>query len=70
MVINTIIISVILVAIIMLALLVKLFFDKDAEFTIHSCAIDDGDSLGKDGACSKCKLKDLSNCPEKTKKPG
>ncbi len=63
MFINTLIISVILVAIVMLALGVKLLFNKDAEFTAHSCALDDGAS-DKNEACSKCDLKDLVNCPE------
>lgn len=63
MFINTLIISVILIAIIMLALGVKLLFNKDAEFTAHSCALDDGTS-DENEACSKCDLKDLVNCPE------
>jgi hypothetical protein len=53
---KTIIISVILVTIVMLALGVKLLFDKNATFTAHSCALDDGE-LSKDGACTKCQLK-------------
>lgn len=57
------IISVVLVAIIMLALGIKLLFDPKAEFSAHSCALEDG-SLDKDSACSKCQLKDLANCPE------
>ena len=63
MIFNTLIISVILVGIVMLALGVKLLFNKDAEFTAHSCALDDGTS-DKNEACSKCDLKDLVNCPE------
>jgi len=66
MFINTLIISVILVAIIMLPLGVKLLFNKDAEITAHSCALDDGTS-DKNEACSKCELKDLVNCPENEK---
>ena len=58
------IISVILVAIIMLALGVKLLFNPDAKFEAHSCALDGGD-LNKEGACSKCQLRDLADCPEK-----
>lgn len=65
MFIKLLIISVVLVAIVMLGLGVKLFFDKNAEFSIHSCALEDG-SLDKDGACSKCDLKDLADCPENT----
>lgn len=67
MFVNTLIISVIFVAIIMLALGVKLLFNKDAEITVHSCALED-DSLDKEGACSKCQLKDLADCPENKKK--
>lgn len=46
----------------MLALGLKLWFDPDAEFTVHSCALENG-SLDKNGACSGCQLKDLSDCP-------
>jgi len=60
---KVIIISLILVAFIALALGIKMLFDPKAEFTIHSCALDSGD-LDEDGACSKCQLKDLANCPE------
>jgi len=67
MFINTLIITVILVAIALLGLGVKLLFNKNAEFTAHSCAIDDDDSLDKEGECSKCQLKDLVDCPENKK---
>ena len=50
----------------MLALGVKLLFNKDAEFTAHSCALDDGTS-DKNEACSKCELKDLVDCTENKK---
>lgn len=66
MFINTLIISVILIAIVMLALGVKLLFNKDAEFTAHSCALDD-DTSDKNEACSKCELKDLVDCHENKK---
>ena len=58
------IIAIILMAIIMLALAVKMLFDPNAEFTVHSCALADG-SLNRDGACSRCQLKDPADCPEK-----
>lgn len=61
---KVLIISVILVAFIMLALGIKLWFDPDAEFSSHSCALESGD-LDEDGVCSKCQLKDLTNCIEK-----
>lgn len=59
------IISVILVAIIMLLFGLKLCFDPGSEFTLHSCAFEDG-SPDKEGTCSKCQLKDIANCKEKT----
>ena len=65
---KVIIISLILVAFIALALGIKMLFDPKAEFTVHSCALDNGD-LDKDGACMKCQIKDLADCPEKDKKP-
>jgi len=66
MIIKTLIISVILVGIVMLALGVKLLFNKDAEFSAHSCALDDGTS-DKNEAFSKCELKDLVDCTENKK---
>lgn len=57
------IISVILVSLIMLALGVKLLFDKNARFEVHSCALEEG-STDEFGACTKCQLKELANCPE------
>jgi hypothetical protein len=64
MIINTIIITIILVAIIMLALGVKLLFNKDAEFTAHSCALDDNKSQDGEPACAKCQIKDIADCSE------
>ena len=58
------VISVVLVAIVMLALGVKLLFDKNAKFPAHSCALGEG-SLNTDGACAKCDLSDLADCPER-----
>jgi hypothetical protein len=63
MLLATIIISIVLVAFIMLALGIKLIFNRDAEFIVHSCALEDG-KPDKDGACSLCHLKDLADCPE------
>lgn len=65
MFIKVLIISVILVAIVMLGLGVKLLFDKNAKFSAHSCALEDG-SLKEDGACAACDLKNLADCPENT----
>lgn len=59
--IKTIVIAIILVAIIMLALGVKLLFDKDAEFSAHSCSFTDG-GQDSDGNCSSCELNDLTDC--------
>ncbi|KOH43688.1 hypothetical protein [Sunxiuqinia dokdonensis] len=64
MFIKLLIASVILVAFVILALGVKLWFDPKAEFSAHSCALEDDDKLDEDQACSKCQLKDLANCPE------
>ena len=50
----------------MLALGVKLLFNKDGEFTAHSCALDDSKS-DKNVVCSKCELKDLVDCTENKK---
>lgn len=60
---KVLILSIILVAIIILALGVKILFNPNAEFTIHSCALEKGD-LDRDGTCLKCQLKDLADCPE------
>jgi hypothetical protein len=35
-----------------------------AIFTAHSCAFTNGET-DEYGACAKCQLKDLANCPEK-----
>lgn len=64
MIVKLIIISVILIAIVVLALGVKLWFNPDAEFSVHSCALEDG-NLDEGEACFKCRLKDLADCPEK-----
>ena len=57
------IISAVIIVLIFLALGFKLWFYPDAEFTVHSCALEDG-NLNEDGTCHKCQLKDLSDCPE------
>jgi hypothetical protein len=64
---NLLIISIILVALVMLALGVKMWFDPDAEFTANSCAHEDG-GLNRNGACSKCQLKEIAKRPEKPDK--
>lgn len=64
---KVIIISLILVAFVVLALGIKMLFDPKAEFTVHSCALDNGD-LDGDGACLKCQIKDLADCPEQKQK--
>ena len=63
MLVKTLIISVILVAIIMLALGIKLLFNKNAEFRVHSCALKES-TPDEEGVCPRCELKDLSDCPE------
>ena len=66
MIIKLLIFSVVLVAFVMLILGIKLLFDPKAEFTVHSCALEDGD-LDKDGACFKCQVTNLADCPENEK---
>jgi hypothetical protein len=58
------ILSVFLVAFIMLALGVKLFFDKNAEFTGHSCAGNSRELNKGGGGCGGCEIKELANCTE------
>ena len=58
--------SVILVAFTILALGVKLFFNREATFTEHACAMEDG-VLNKVGDCSGCEIKELANCTESNK---
>ena len=41
-----------------------MLFNRNAEFTVHSCSLEDGD-LDENGACANCHLKDLEDCPEK-----
>ena len=60
---KVLIISVFLVAFAMLALGVKMLFNRNAEFTVHSCSLEDGE-VDEYGACAKCQLKDLADCPE------
>jgi len=63
MFVKLLIVSLVLVAFVVLALGVKLWFDPDAEFSSHSCALDNGNPDEK-GTCSKCQLKELDNYPE------
>ncbi|NQU80333.1 MAG: hypothetical protein HQ543_02290 [Bacteroidetes bacterium] len=60
------ILSVILVAFTMLALGVKLLFNRDATFTAHAYAMEDGE-LNKGGGCAGCEIKELANCAENEK---
>ncbi len=63
MILKVLIISAIILAFVMLALGVKMLFNSNAEFTVHSCSLESGE-LDEDGACAKCQLKDLTDCPE------
>lgn len=58
------IVSVILVAIVMLALGVKLFFNKNAKFEMHSCAFKEKTNDKGEPGCSSCELKEVADCPE------
>ena len=62
MIIKTLIVTVILVAIVMLALGIKMLFDKNAKFEVHSCGYD---SDNADGNCYKCHTTDPENCTER-----
>jgi len=61
MIVKTLIVTVILVAIVMLALGVKMLFDKNAKFEVHSCGLDKDNG---DGACYKCQTEAIENFPE------
>jgi len=61
MIIKTLIITVILVAIVILALGIKMLFDKNAKFEIHSCALDNDST---NSTCYKCQVKDPVECNE------
>ena len=60
------ILSVIMVAFTMLALGIKMLFNKDATFTVHSCSLEDG-NLNETGGCAGCGIQEMTNCPEKIK---
>ena len=64
MILNTIIITVILVAFVMMALGIKMLFDKNAEFNIHSCFLEHGD-INDERTCYQCQIKNSEECPEK-----
>ena len=66
MFIKLVLISFFLVGLVMLTLSVKLLFDKNATFTLHSCSTEPGADVSE-GGCHSCQLKDLANCDE-TKK--
>ncbi|MCD6202537.1 MAG: hypothetical protein J7K46_12090 [Bacteroidales bacterium] len=55
------IISLMMVSLVMLTPGIKMLFDRDAEFTIHSCSTGDGDNP-EDGGCHSCELKELTQC--------
>ncbi len=63
MILKTVLITVVLVAIVFLGLGVKMFFDKNAKFTMHSCSMEEG-SVDSGGACVSCELRDTAKCPE------
>jgi hypothetical protein len=54
---KVLIVSVILVVFAMLGLAVKLLFDKDAEFILHSCAGENKD-LNDIDSCTVCEIKE------------
>ena len=69
MILKTLIVTIILVAFVILALGVKMLFDRNAKFTVHSCSLDNGE-FNKEGTCYQCQQRDpeLAHCPEIQKK--
>lgn len=65
MILKTLIISAILVAIFMLAPGIKMLFDKNAKFEVHSCFFDSDDA---EGACLGCQVNNPKECVESTTK--
>jgi len=63
---KTLIVAILLVGFVILALDIKLLFDRNATFTHHSCALDEGDSDSNLG-CSNCEIKEDANCEIKEK---
>jgi hypothetical protein len=61
---ETFIASIVFFALIMILLGTKFLLDRSRRTNDPECALDDGQSVGEDGACKKCKLKDLIDCPE------
>jgi len=57
---KTLIVAIILVGFVILALGIKMLFDRNATFTHHSCALDEGNSDSNLG-CSNCEIKDDAN---------
>jgi len=66
MFIKLLIISIIIVAIFMLGLGIKLLFNPKAKLKSPTCALEDDETDGE-GACYKCQLKDLTDCPDNKK---
>jgi len=60
MIIKTLIVSVILVAIVMLALGIKMLFDKNAKFEVHSCSFINEEERSEGSGLPKIKYKKLS----------
>lgn len=65
MILKTLIVSAILVAIVMLALGIKMLFNKNAKFEMHSCSFDSDDA---EGTCLGCQVNDPKECSEGTPK--
>lgn len=57
MIIKTLIATVILVAFVMLALGIKMLFDKNGDFKVHSCSLD-SDKFNNNGTCYPCQLRE------------
>lgn len=56
--------TIVLVSIVMMALSVKLFFNKKAEFEMHSCSFDANEKSIEELDCTSCQLKDIADCSQ------
>ncbi len=67
MIVKTLIVSVMLIAIVMLALGIKMLFDKNAKFEVHSCSFNSEEDR-EQGTCSSQKIneKNDQSPPSKT----
>jgi hypothetical protein len=65
MILKTLIVTIILVTFVILALGIKMLFDRNAKFTVHSCSLENGE-INNEGTCYQCQQRDPDSvhCPE------